>query len=56
MSRTRHRLAVAFTGILLVLAAGGPTASAQTVGGEDGEPYLAVRSVDSGAGDRPPST
>lgn len=52
MSRTRHRLAVAFTGILLVLAAGGPTASAQTVGGEDGEPYLAVRSVDSGAGDQ----
>lgn len=47
MSRlTRLRLLL-LSGVVVLLGVGGPAALAQSAGGGDGEPYLAVRSVDS---------
>ena len=47
MSRlTRLRL-LALSGLVLILGLAGPGALAQSAGGEDGQPYLAVRTVDS---------
>lgn len=47
MSRlTRLRLLL-LSAVVVILGVGGPAAFAQSSGGSDGEPYLAVRSVDS---------
>lgn len=47
MSRlTRLRLLL-LSGLVLLVGLAGPAALAQTAGGEDGQPYLAVRTVDS---------
>lgn len=46
---TRLRL-LALSGLVGVLALAGPAALAQSTGGEDGEPFFAVRSVDSADG------
>ena len=46
---TRLRL-TALSGLVAVLALAGPAALAQSTGGEDGEPFFAIRSVDSSQG------
>lgn len=46
---TRLRL-TALSGLVAVLALAGPAALAQSTGGEDGEPFFAIRSVDSSDG------